>query len=192
AFISRVASNAKIDLTTEFLTIFKENDRLGYGNETQSQEHPTSRGLLFPALHWGNSTPSSTLSNCERRRRELRPLKHWTGTCYPSNILQDDSSYCSQKKKKCRSICENSCALKGSERMVSDCGLLCHRFEPSSTQRPAIVGQRCTLNLSRAETSSRWCGVVVRRGSASSGGSIAHVTLPWFKITWSVAKPSCS
>ncbi|GFW36383.1 uncharacterized protein TNCV_3713021 [Trichonephila clavipes] len=26
------------------------------------------------------------------------------------------------------------------------------------------VGQRCTLNLSRAETSSRLCGVVVRRG----------------------------
>ncbi|GFU66123.1 uncharacterized protein TNCV_2857961 [Trichonephila clavipes] len=26
------------------------------------------------------------------------------------------------------------------------------------------VWQRCTLNLSRAETSSRWCGVVVRRG----------------------------
>ncbi|GFS99491.1 hypothetical protein TNCV_4534591 [Trichonephila clavipes] len=29
------------------------------------------------------------------------------------------------------------------------------------------VGQRCTLNLSRAETSSRWCGGVVRRGSYS-------------------------
>ncbi|GFW60897.1 uncharacterized protein TNCV_4871081 [Trichonephila clavipes] len=26
------------------------------------------------------------------------------------------------------------------------------------------VGQRCTLNLLRAETSSRWYGVVVRRG----------------------------
>ncbi|GFS52987.1 uncharacterized protein TNCV_331181 [Trichonephila clavipes] len=26
------------------------------------------------------------------------------------------------------------------------------------------VGQRCTLNLSRAETSSHWCGVVVRKG----------------------------
>ncbi|GFX65138.1 uncharacterized protein TNCV_4820291 [Trichonephila clavipes] len=25
------------------------------------------------------------------------------------------------------------------------------------------VGQRCTLNLSRAETSFRWCGVVLRR-----------------------------
>ncbi|GFW68005.1 uncharacterized protein TNCV_1617661 [Trichonephila clavipes] len=31
------------------------------------------------------------------------------------------------------------------------------------------VGERCTLNLSRAETSSHWCGVVVRRGDASSG-----------------------
>ncbi|GFX01091.1 uncharacterized protein TNCV_4580571 [Trichonephila clavipes] len=36
------------------------------------------------------------------------------------------------------------------------------------------VGQRYTLNLSRAETSSRWCGVVVRRGGASSG--VVHVT----------------
>ncbi|GFT90489.1 uncharacterized protein TNCV_4491771 [Trichonephila clavipes] len=41
---------------------------------------------------------------------------------------------------------------------------------PLKTRR---VGQRCTLNLSRAETSSRWCGVVVRRG-ASSG--VVHVT----------------
>ncbi|GFW71287.1 uncharacterized protein TNCV_537051 [Trichonephila clavipes] len=32
---------------------------------------------------------------------------------------------------------------------------------PLKTRR---VGQRCTLNLSRAEMSSRWCGVVVRRG----------------------------
>ncbi|GFW18468.1 uncharacterized protein TNCV_1184951 [Trichonephila clavipes] len=40
--------------------------------------------------------------------------------------------------------------------------------------------------MSRAQTSSRWCGVVVRRGGASSG--VVHVTLPWFKITWSVAK----
>ncbi|GFY09589.1 uncharacterized protein TNCV_380851 [Trichonephila clavipes] len=32
---------------------------------------------------------------------------------------------------------------------------------PLKTRR---VGQRFTLNLSRAETSSRWCGVVVREG----------------------------
>ncbi|GFW92320.1 uncharacterized protein TNCV_3542061 [Trichonephila clavipes] len=38
---------------------------------------------------------------------------------------------------------------------------------PLKTRR---VGQRCTLNLSRAEMSSRWCGVVVR----SSG--VVHVT----------------
>ncbi|GFT00808.1 uncharacterized protein TNCV_3114711 [Trichonephila clavipes] len=48
------------------------------------------------------------------------------------------------------------------------------------------VGQQCMLNLSRAETSSRWCGVVVRIRGASSG--VVHVTCPWFKITWSIAK----
>ncbi|GFY24920.1 uncharacterized protein TNCV_2691111 [Trichonephila clavipes] len=42
---------------------------------------------------------------------------------------------------------------------------------PLKTRR---VGQRCTLNLTRAETSSRWCGVVLRRGGASSG--VVHVT----------------
>ncbi|GFS75434.1 uncharacterized protein TNCV_2968031 [Trichonephila clavipes] len=42
---------------------------------------------------------------------------------------------------------------------------------PLKTRR---VGQRGTLNLSRAEMSSRWCGVVVRRGGASSG--VVHVT----------------
>ncbi|GFY22872.1 uncharacterized protein TNCV_2181331 [Trichonephila clavipes] len=42
---------------------------------------------------------------------------------------------------------------------------------PLKTHR---VGPRCTLNLSRAETSSRWCDVVVRRGDASSG--VVHVT----------------
>ncbi|GFV32285.1 uncharacterized protein TNCV_1675711 [Trichonephila clavipes] len=38
------------------------------------------------------------------------------------------------------------------------------------------VGQRFTLNLSRAETSSRWCGVVVRRGGAAqvSSTSLDH------------------
>ncbi|GFV13204.1 uncharacterized protein TNCV_3655241 [Trichonephila clavipes] len=48
------------------------------------------------------------------------------------------------------------------------------------------IGDLCTLNLSKAQTSSRWCGVVVRRGGASS--CVIHVTETWFKITWSVAK----
>ncbi|GFV96988.1 uncharacterized protein TNCV_4352001 [Trichonephila clavipes] len=50
---------------------------------------------------------------------------------------------------------------------------------PLKTRR---VGQRCTLNLSRAETSSRWCGVVVRRGGCQLR------CRPRFKITWSIAK----
>ncbi|GFV53597.1 uncharacterized protein TNCV_1177931 [Trichonephila clavipes] len=54
---------------------------------------------------------------------------------------------------------------------------------PLKTRR---VGQRCTLNLSRAETSSRWCGGVVRRGVPAqvSSMSLDHGS----KITWSVAK----
>ncbi|GFX76650.1 hypothetical protein TNCV_3163681 [Trichonephila clavipes] len=43
--------------------------------------------------------------------------------------------------------------------------------EPLKTFR---VGERCTLSLSRAKTSSHWCGVVVRRGIASS--SVVLVT----------------
>ncbi|GFU54124.1 hypothetical protein TNCV_109491 [Trichonephila clavipes] len=59
------------------------------------------------------------------------------------------------------------------EVQVSDRGLPCHEFEPSTT-KTRRVGQRCTLNLSRGETSSRWCGVEVRRGGASPG--VVHVT----------------
>ncbi|GFW58320.1 hypothetical protein TNCV_2634941 [Trichonephila clavipes] len=36
---------------------------------------------------------------------------------------------------------------------------------PQKTRR---VGERCTLNLSRAQMSARWCGVVARKGGASS------------------------
>ncbi|GFV39129.1 hypothetical protein TNCV_107041 [Trichonephila clavipes] len=43
---------------------------------------------------------------------------------------------------------------------------------PLKTRR---VGRRCTLNLSRAETSPRWCSVVVRRGRGASSG-VVHVT----------------
>ncbi|GFV69442.1 uncharacterized protein TNCV_2778571 [Trichonephila clavipes] len=50
-------------------------------------------------------------------------------------------------------------------------------FVTSSSPVPLktrYVGQRCMLNLSRAETSTRWCGVVVRRGGSSSG--VVHFT----------------
>ncbi|GFX30108.1 hypothetical protein TNCV_2618191 [Trichonephila clavipes] len=50
----------------------------------------------------------------------------------------------------------------------------CHEFKPSTTLKTRRIGQRCTLNVSRAETSSRWCDVVVRRGGTSSG--VIHVT----------------
>ncbi|GFX66061.1 uncharacterized protein TNCV_4102011 [Trichonephila clavipes] len=45
---------------------------------------------------------------------------------------------------------------------------------PLKTHR---VGQRCTLNLSRAETSSRWCGVVDRRGGCKLRFRPRHLTM---------------
>ncbi|GFW73103.1 uncharacterized protein TNCV_832221 [Trichonephila clavipes] len=48
-----------------------------------------------------------------------------------------------------------SLVVKVSDRVMSSSRV------PLETRR---VGKRCTLNLSRAQTSSRWCGVVRRGG----------------------------
>ncbi|GFT30863.1 uncharacterized protein TNCV_1682521 [Trichonephila clavipes] len=53
------------------------------------------------------------------------------------------------------------------------------------------VGQRCTLNLSRAETSSRWCGVVVRRGGCQLKCRPRHLTMVQNYVVRR-QKPSCS
>ncbi|GFW78997.1 uncharacterized protein TNCV_214301 [Trichonephila clavipes] len=45
---------------------------------------------------------------------------------------------------------------------------------PLKTRR---VGERCTLNLSRAQTFSRWGGVVVRRGECQLRFRPHHVTM---------------
>ncbi|GFV67445.1 uncharacterized protein TNCV_4621261 [Trichonephila clavipes] len=59
---------------------------------------------------------------------------------------------------------------------------------PRKTRR---VGQRCTLNLSRAETSSRWCGVVVRRGGCQLRCRPRHLTMVQNYVDRR-QKPSCS
>ncbi|GFT32808.1 uncharacterized protein TNCV_5038621 [Trichonephila clavipes] len=59
---------------------------------------------------------------------------------------------------------------------------------PLKTRR---VGQRCTLNLSRAETSSRWCGVVVRRGRCQLRCRPRHLTIVQNYVVRR-QKPSCS
>ncbi|GFV73236.1 uncharacterized protein TNCV_4197211 [Trichonephila clavipes] len=45
---------------------------------------------------------------------------------------------------------------------------------PPKTRR---VGQRCALNLSRAEMSSRWCGVVVKRSGCQLRRRPRHFTM---------------
>ncbi|GFX41205.1 uncharacterized protein TNCV_2219031 [Trichonephila clavipes] len=59
---------------------------------------------------------------------------------------------------------------------------------PLKTRR---VGQRCTLNLSRAEMSSRWCGVVVRRGGCQLRCRPRHLTMVQNYVVRR-QKPSCS
>ncbi|GFU87989.1 uncharacterized protein TNCV_1335581 [Trichonephila clavipes] len=49
-------------------------------------------------------------------------------------------------------------------------------LESEDVSRMDRVGQRCTLNLSRAETFSRWCGVVVRRGGCQLRYRPRHLT----------------
>ncbi|GFY17366.1 uncharacterized protein TNCV_657791 [Trichonephila clavipes] len=64
------------------------------------------------------------------------------------------------------------------------------RHVMSSSQVPLKirrVGQRCTLNLSRAETSSCWCGMIVRRGECQLRCHPCHLTMVK-KITLFVAK----
>ncbi|GFW31494.1 uncharacterized protein TNCV_1288411 [Trichonephila clavipes] len=68
---------------------------------------------------------------------------------------------------------------------VSDRGWLVTSSSPVPLKIRRVV-ERCTLNLSRDQTSSHWCSVVVRREGTSSGGIL--VTCPWFKMTRSVAK----
>ncbi|GFV49067.1 uncharacterized protein TNCV_5065511 [Trichonephila clavipes] len=56
---------------------------------------------------------------------------------------------------------------KTQERKSSTCYLLITKGVTSSSPVPLKilrVGERCTLNLSRAQTSSCWSGVVVKRG----------------------------
>ncbi|GFW96109.1 uncharacterized protein TNCV_958221 [Trichonephila clavipes] len=59
---------------------------------------------------------------------------------------------------------------------------------PLKTRR---VGQRCMLNLSRAETSSRWWGVVVRRGGCQLRCRPRHLTMVQNYVVHR-QKPSCS
>ncbi|GFV55690.1 hypothetical protein TNCV_754901 [Trichonephila clavipes] len=49
----------------------------------------------------------------------------------------------------------------------------CHEFEPSTTKDPPC---RAAMHVKSVESSNvlPWCGVVVRRGGASSG--VVHVT----------------
>ncbi|GFW83902.1 nucleic-acid-binding protein from transposon X-element [Trichonephila clavipes] len=131
-------------------------------------------GTNSPPLSTPNATDSIQPSEIKNSSKEIH------------GIIQEEKS----------DLAQNPCSLPSSTSLEGSVLLVCplpphwvaavaewyrHRivagFVTSSSPVPLKtrrVGQRCTLNLSRAETSSRWCGVVVRRGGASSG--VVHVT----------------
>ncbi|GFW86658.1 uncharacterized protein TNCV_4334421 [Trichonephila clavipes] len=78
------------------------------------------------------------------------------------------------------------------ERKSSTCYLLIPKGVTSSSPRPLKtrrVGERCTLNLSRAQTSSCWSGVVVKRGTLKYRPH--HLTIVQnYEVR--LLKPSCS
>ncbi|GFT41775.1 uncharacterized protein TNCV_4708291 [Trichonephila clavipes] len=59
---------------------------------------------------------------------------------------------------------------------------------PLKTHR---VGERCALNPSRVQTSSRWCGVVVRRVECPLRCRPRHLTMVHNNVVRR-QKPSCS
>ncbi|GFT33866.1 hypothetical protein TNCV_4383581 [Trichonephila clavipes] len=96
-----------------------------------------------------------------------RDRTHWI-PCDMISVSAKDLSVTADLDHKCSfSVLSNPIVLKDHGRYAMSSSPV-----PLKTRR---VGQRCTLNLSRAETSSRWCGVVVRRGGGASSG-VVHVT----------------
>ncbi|GFV93788.1 uncharacterized protein TNCV_366871 [Trichonephila clavipes] len=73
---------------------------------------------------------------------------------------------------------------------VSDRGWYVTSSRPLPLNAPR-VGQRCKLNLSRAQTSSRWCGVVVRREGCQLRCRSRHLTMVQNYVVRR-QKPSCS
>ncbi|GFV99075.1 uncharacterized protein TNCV_1510531 [Trichonephila clavipes] len=81
---------------------------------------------------------------------------------------------------------------KTQERKSSTCDLLITKGVTSSSPVPlktSRVGKRCTLNLSRAQTSSCWSGEVVKRGQLKYRPR--HLTMVQ-KYEVRLQRPSCS
>ncbi|GFV50719.1 hypothetical protein TNCV_2213801 [Trichonephila clavipes] len=64
-------------------------------------------------------------------------------------------------------------------------------LESGTAEDPPCRGGRRTLNVSRAQTSSRWCGGVVRRGRCQLRCRPRHLTMVQnYEVCRQ--KPSCS
>ncbi|GFS79498.1 transposable element Tc3 transposase [Trichonephila clavipes] len=94
------------------------------------------------------------------RRHWCDERRTWT-TEWNDIVFSDEYRFCLQHH-------DGGCDHDSLVVKVSDLGWHVTSSSPVPL-KTCRVGERCTLNLSRARTSSRWCGVVVWRGDADLG-----------------------
>ncbi|GFX59629.1 uncharacterized protein TNCV_3753941 [Trichonephila clavipes] len=95
-----------------------------------------------------------------------RKLPQYAGTNPLCTRLHDDPAKCRLEMQKIRGCGKGTCpAVKVSDHVRH---VISSSSVPLKTRR---VGERCSLNLLRAQTPSRWCGVVVRRGVSAQVSS---------------------
>ncbi|GFT32508.1 hypothetical protein TNCV_4836641 [Trichonephila clavipes] len=87
----------------------------------------------------GNSTPNSTLSNCERRRRGIEAIETMDkNIAIHQNIMQDESSYCSLKHDEI--FVKNVDTIKEiRNRMVSELRTIPPCLDPDCTDHTIIA-----------------------------------------------------
>ncbi|GFW21180.1 zonadhesin [Trichonephila clavipes] len=124
----------------------------------------------------------SPCNTCEKMGHCSPPPECHKGCDCKPGYFRNETGVCVPKEK-CHQVKLQARVSSFSDTSGQGNGIVSSSLVPLKTHR---VGKSSTLNLSGAQTFSRWCDVVVRRGGSSSG--VILVTWPLFKFTRSVAK----
>ncbi|GFU08168.1 uncharacterized protein TNCV_3766191 [Trichonephila clavipes] len=97
--------------------------------------------------------------------------------CIAPNLPSEERRFCSYCCCLDRVLPERKSGCGSPVVKVSDHGRLAMNSSPVPQKTRRVGGVRYTLNLSRAQTSFRWGGVIVKRGDASSDVVLGHLTM---------------
>ncbi|GFX49771.1 hypothetical protein TNCV_3073241 [Trichonephila clavipes] len=174
--MSRVFSSVPLDTDTHIMMLLEEPEFIQGDIPVPGSALGGSGGSIVLSIWLGEREKykDSTL----QARLDKQLLYPQTVVSLQTSTFVKEHNYEKQKQK-----CNTVVHLYNTFPVGQDCGspvvkVSDHgRHVMSSSPVPLKahrVGQRYTLNLSRAETSSRWRDVLIRRGGASSG--IVHLT----------------